>query len=119
MGGRAVECTGLEIRRVGNGTVSSNLTPSAKPNFVDYLRSRIAIVVESHLLAGCHPDPEPAATLHARRPEATCSIIALGSLCRGSRRPLLHDGRFDLVSVLLPQRRFDPFDRVARGVPEA
>jgi hypothetical protein len=27
--GRAVECTGLEIRRVGNGTVSSNLTPSA------------------------------------------------------------------------------------------
>ena len=30
--GRAVECTGLEIRRVGNGTVSSNLTPSA----IDY-----------------------------------------------------------------------------------
>ena len=29
--GRAVECTGLEIRRAGNGTVSSNLTPSAIP----------------------------------------------------------------------------------------
>ena len=27
--GRVVYCTGLEIRRAGNGTVSSNLTPSA------------------------------------------------------------------------------------------
>ena len=33
--GRAVECTGLEIRRVGNGTVSSNLTPSASFTSLD------------------------------------------------------------------------------------
>ena len=29
--GRVVDCTGLEIRRAGNGIVSSNLTPSANP----------------------------------------------------------------------------------------
>ena len=28
--GRAVECTGLENQRAGNGTVGSNPTPSAK-----------------------------------------------------------------------------------------
>ena len=36
MGGRAVDCSGLENRRARKGTVSSNLTPSANLFFRDF-----------------------------------------------------------------------------------